>query len=95
MKKFYDVLKGPHLTEKADSLQESHGQVIFKVNAAANKFEIKEAVEKLFNVKVGNVRTVKQRGKQKRVGRYLGRTADSKKAVITLTEGKINFLEEL
>ena len=95
MKNIYDILKGPHLTEKADTLQEGTGQIIVKVNPAANKVEIKEAVEKMFHVKVGKVRTTMMRGKQKRVGRHLGRTSDWKKAIVTLTEGKINFLEEL
>ena len=95
MKNIYDILKGPHLTEKADTLQERTGQIIVKVNPAANKVEIKEAVEKMFHVKVGKVRTTMIRGKQKRVGRHLGRTSDWKKAIVTLTEGKINFLEEL
>jgi len=95
MKNIYDIIKSPHLTEKADTLQESTGQVVVKVSPAANKVEIKEAVEKMFNVKVGKVRTTMVRGKQKRVGRHLGRTSDWKKAIVTLTEGKINFLEEL
>ncbi len=60
-----------------------------------NKVEIKNAVEKLFNVKVGKVRTTMVRGKQKRVGRHFGRAPDWKKAIVTLSEGKINFLEEL
>jgi large subunit ribosomal protein L23 len=95
MKNHYGIIKGPHLTEKADSLQEGHGKVIIKVSPEANKIEIKQAVESIFNVKVGSVNTSKVRGKQKRVGRHFGRTTDWKKAVITLTEGKINFLEEL
>jgi len=95
MKNIYGIIKSPHLTEKTDSLQEGTGQVVVKVSPDANKVEIKEAVEKIFKVKVGKVRTTMMRGKQKRVGRHLGRTSDWKKAIITLTEGKINFLEEL
>jgi large subunit ribosomal protein L23 len=95
MKNFYGIIKSPHLTEKADSLQEGSGQVVIKVNPDANKVEIKNAVEKLFNVKVGKVRTSMVRGKQKRVGRHFGRTPDWKKAIVTLSEGRINFLEEL
>jgi large subunit ribosomal protein L23 len=94
MKK-YTIIKGPCLTEKADQLQESYGKAVIKVDRRANKVEIKEAVEQIFNVKVDTVRTTKVRGKQKRVGKYLGRTSDWKKAYITLKEGKINFLEEL
>lgn len=91
----YSVIKGPCLTEKGDLLQESYGKAVIKVDRNANKVEIKKAVEQIFNVKVANVRTTKVRGKQKRVGRHMGRTSDWKKAYITLKEGKINFLEEL
>ena len=94
MKK-YTIIKGPCLTEKGDQLQESYGKAVIKVDRNANKVEIKEAVEQIFNVKVDTVRTTKVRGRQKRVGKYLGRTSDWKKAYITLKEGKINFLEEL
>jgi len=94
MKK-YTIIKGPCLTEKGDQLQESYGKAVVKVDKNANKVEIKKAVEQIFNVKVDTVRTTKVRGKQKRVGKYLGRTSDWKKAYITLKEGKINFLEEL
>ncbi|MDX1775488.1 MAG: 50S ribosomal protein L23 [Desulfobulbales bacterium] len=91
----YNVIKGPCLTEKGDSLRESSGKAVIKVDRKANKLEIKEAVEKIFNVKVATVRTSKMRGKVKRVGRNMGRTPDWKKAYITLKEGSINFLEEL
>jgi large subunit ribosomal protein L23 len=91
----YSIIKGPCLTEKGDLLQESYGKAVIKVARNANKVEIKEAVEQIFNVKVANVRTTKVRGKLKRVGKYMGRTPDWKKAYITLKEGKINFLEEL
>jgi len=91
----YSVIKGPCLTEKGDLLQESYGKAVIKVDKNANKVEIKKAVEQFFNVKVANIRTTKVRGKQKRVGRHMGRTSDWKKAYITLKEGKINFLEEL
>lgn len=91
----YSVIKGPCLTEKGDQLQESFGKAVIKVDRKANKVEIKEAVEQIFNVKVATVRTSKVRGKLKRVGRHMGRTPDWKKAYITLKEGKINFLEEL
>jgi len=91
----YSIIKGPCLTEKGDLLQESYGKAVIKVARNANKVEIKEAVEQIFNVKVANVRTTKVRGKLKRVGRHMGRTPDWKKAYITLKEGKINFLEEL
>ena len=91
----YNIVKGPCLTEKGDALQESFGKAVIRGDRNANKLEIKEAVEKIFNVKVATVRTVKVRGRLKRVGKYMGRTPDWKKAYITLKEGKINFLEEL
>jgi len=95
MKNIYDVLKGPCLTEKATLLQEEDGKVVFKVHPKANKIEIKKAVELMFDVKVKNVRTAALRGKQKRVGRFIGQTKDWKKAYVTLSEGEINFTDEL
>ena len=94
MKK-YAIIKGPCLTEKGDQLQESFGKAVIRVDRKANKVEIKEAVEQIFKVKVATVRTTKVLGKQKRVGKHMGRSPDWKKAYITLKEGKINFLEEL
>ncbi|THB77773.1 MAG: 50S ribosomal protein L23 [Desulfobulbaceae bacterium] len=95
MKNSQSILKGPCLTEKAALLQEVDNKVVFKVHPAANKIEIKQAVEKMFDVKVQNVQTVSMRGKKKRVGRYIGRTNDWKKAYVTLAEGEINFVDEL
>ncbi len=95
MKNIYSVLKGPCLTEKAALLQEEDGRVVFKVHPKANKIEVKRAVELLFNVKVKNVRTANMHGKQKRVGKAVGFTKDWKKAYVTLSEGEINFADEL
>ncbi|RUM36632.1 MAG: 50S ribosomal protein L23 [Desulfobulbus sp.] len=96
MKDLHNIIKGPCLTEKANILQELQGTVVFRVDPRANKIEIKHAVEDLFNVKVSTVKTISVRGKQKRMGvKSLGRTSDWKKAYITLSEGEINFLEEL
>jgi large subunit ribosomal protein L23 len=95
MKNLYDVLHGPRLTEKASYLQEEDGKIVFKVNPKANKIDIKRAVEKMFSVKVKNVRTAMTHGKQKRVGKFIGFTSDWKKAYVTLSEGKINFADEL
>ncbi len=91
----YSIIKGPCLTEKGDQLQENYGKAVIKVDRNANKVEIREAVEHIFNVKVATVRTAMVRGKLKRVGKNMGRTSNWKKAYITLKEGKINFLEEL
>ncbi|MFW2364820.1 MAG: 50S ribosomal protein L23 [Desulforhopalus sp.] len=95
MKNIHSVLQGPCLTEKAALLQEDDGQVVFKVHPKANKIEIKNAVELMFNVKVKEVRTVSLRGKKKRVGKTVGFTSDWKKAYVTLSEGTINFADEL
>ena len=96
MKALFNIVKSPCLTEKGNYLQETQGKVIFKVDRRANKIEIKKAVEILFNVKVSKISTSNMNGKQKRVGaKSTGRTSDWKKAYITLTEGKINFLDEL
>lgn len=96
MRDLYNIIQRPCLTEKGNRLQESQNKVVFAVDLRANKIEIKNAVENLFNVKVSKVATTHMNGKQKRVGaRSAGKTSDWKKAYITLSEGKINFLEEL
>ena len=96
MKVLFDVVKRPCLTEKGNLLQETQNKVVFAVDPRANKIEIKNAVERLFNVKVAKVATSSMNGKKKRVGvRSAGKTSDWKKAYITLAEGKINFLDEL
>ena len=95
MKDIHNVLKGPCLTEKASLQQEINNKVVFRVHPAANKIEIKEAVESMFKVKVRDVRTTSMKGKQKRVGRHTGYTQDWKKAYVTLSEGEISFVDEL
>ena len=95
MKNLNEVLKGPCLTEKATLLQEVDGKVVFKVHPKANKIDVKRAVEQMFKVKVQNVHTANVQGKKKRVGRYIGRTSNWKKAYVTLAEGEINFADEL
>jgi len=95
MKNIYSVLQGPCLTEKAALLQEVDGKVVFKVHPKANKIEVKNAVELMFDVKVKDVKTVSMRGKKKRVGKTVGFTSDWKKAYVTLSEGTINFADEL
>lgn len=91
-----NVIKKACLTEKGMGLQETHNQIMIKVDPRANKLEIKEAVEKLLNVKVDKVRTANMHGKTKRVGKHMGRRNDWKKAYVSLSEGnKIDFLEDL
>ena len=78
-----DIILAPVVTEKSsDGIAE--GKYTFKVNKKATKIDIKRAVEKLFNVKVINVNTVTVKGKEKRVGRNVGKTSDWKKAIVTI-----------
>jgi len=83
------------LTEKAARLKAFGNQVVFEVAITANKLEIKDAVERLFDVKVERVNTLVQRGKQKRMGRGLAKRRNWKKAIVTLREGSdIQFFTE-
>ena len=94
MKSHYEVIRRPVRTEKTTDLEEFHNQIVFEVDRRANKVEIRQAVERLFGVRVVNVNTISQRGKPKRVGRVLGRRSDTKKAIVTLQEGdEIEFFE--
>ncbi len=89
-----DVVQGPVITEKGTLVSEEANQVVFRVHPRANKVEIRQAVEQLFKVKVEKVSTARVLGKVRRVGRYLGRRADWKKAYVTLAEGsRIDFFE--
>ncbi len=89
------IIKRPiALTEKAARLRESH-QVVFEVDRRANKIQIREAVEAMFDVKVTDVNTLVQRGKPKRLGRRMLKRPNWKKAVVTLREGDdIQFFDE-
>ena len=85
MKAPQDIIIKPIITESSmDALQT--GKYTFKVDRNANKIEIAEAIEKLFDVKVAKVNTMNCNGRTKRVGRYVGKTADWKKAIVTLKE---------
>ena len=86
MKK-YDIIKGPIITEKSSEIAQNNNQITLSIDTKANKIEIKDAVEKLFNVKVESVNTINVRPKKKRVGRYPGKTNKVKKAIVTLKEG--------
>ena len=94
MKAPQDIILKPVITEQSTD-QLSRGKYTFKVAKDANKLETADAVEKLFNVEVTKVNTVNVRGRAKRVGRYLGKTASWKKAVVTLSDDSksIEFFE--
>ena len=88
------LLCSPRLSEKSMLQKEAHNQVTFMVDTSANKIEIKRAVEKMFKVTVLRVNTITGHGKHKRMGRFIGRRPDFKKAVITLKEGdRIEYFE--
>ncbi len=82
----YDVIRRPIITEKATMASENNA-VVFEVAIDANKPQIKEAVESLFNVKVKAVNTTITKGKTKRFKGQLGKRKDVKKAYVTLVEG--------
>ena len=91
----YDVLVAPLITEKATMLSE-HGQIAFRVRLDASKPEIRQAVEKLFDVKVTSVNTVRVKGKTKLFRGRRGRRSDYKKAIVTLAEGhNVDYLAGL
>ncbi|HXI56202.1 MAG: large subunit ribosomal protein [Myxococcales bacterium] len=101
------IIKRPLLTEKGTRLKETGGspesetdaettkpQLLFEVARDANKVEIRHAVEKLWNVSVLSVRTSVVRGKEKRMGRFVGKRSNWKKAIVTIAAGQnIEFFE--
>jgi large subunit ribosomal protein L23 len=94
MKEPQKIIRRPLITEKSTRQKEESRQYVFEVDRDANKIEIQSAVERLFKVKVLQVRTSKVLGKLKRVGRKYGKRPDWKKATITLKEGDhIEFFE--
>ena len=78
-----EIIKAPIITEKSASISADGKKIVLKVDKSANKVQIRQAVEKAFEVKVTNVNTINVRPKNKRVGRYEGTTKAYKKAIIT------------
>ena len=94
MAELHDVLIRPILTEKTTSLQSKGNVYTFEVGETANKLQIKNAVQTLFNVEVQAVRTIIMRGKTKRFGRYFGKRSNWKKAYVRLADGhSLNFFD--
>jgi large subunit ribosomal protein L23 len=91
MKPLHQILKKPLVTEKSNLMKETGNVVAFEVAMGSNKVEIKQAIERAFNVKVQEVRTMIVAGKTKRVGRSFGKRSNVKKAYVTLAEGTIDF----
>lgn len=84
----HHIIRRPVITEKSTLLKDTNREVCFEVAMAANKSEIKKAVESLFKVKVESVRTHHRHGKEKRVGKTTGRKSDWKKAYVKLKAGE-------
>jgi len=84
---YRDIIIAPIITEKTSRISANGDKIVFKVRKDANKTQIKQAIEKIYSVKVEKVNTINVKPKKKRVGRYTGTTSAYKKAVITLAEG--------
>ena len=87
MNKKFDIIYAPIITEKTAMLAQNENKFAFKVDPRANKTEIKQAIESIFNVKVVSITTANSHPKKKRVGRYTGMTDKYKKAIVKLAEG--------
>ena len=87
MRSVHEIIVRPVVTEKSTDQLDRHAAYTFVVARDSNKVEIANAIETLFNVKVKDVRTMQYRGKERRVGRHVGRRAAWKKAVVTLRDG--------
>ena len=83
---YRDIIKAPIITEKTNDLAQNN-VITFSVDVKANKTQIKQAVENIFNVKVESVNTINVKPRKKRVGRYVGKTNKVKKAIVKLKEG--------
>jgi large subunit ribosomal protein L23 len=89
----YQVLLAPYVSEKSTRVAEKHKQFVFRVRHDATKPVIKQAVEKMFNVKVDEVKVLNIKGKYKMFGRRIGRRSDARKAYVRLKPGyDIDFL---
>jgi large subunit ribosomal protein L23 len=86
--KYHSIIHSPAVTEKNTALKSDQNKYVFKVARDSNKAQIREAVEKLFNVKVVSINTMIVKGKKKRMGRYAGYRSNWKKAIVRLAEGQ-------
>ncbi len=84
---YRDIIKAPIITEKSADLAQNENTITFSVDVKANKTQIKQAVESLFDVEVEKVNTINVKPKKRRVGRYEGKTSRVKKAIVKLKEG--------
>ena len=91
MKPLHQIIRKPLVTEKSNLMKEADNVVAFEVAMSSNKVEIKQAIERAFDVKVQEVRTLIVAGKVKRSGRNFGKRSNVKKAYVTLADGTIDF----
>jgi large subunit ribosomal protein L23 len=90
-----DIIKKPIVTEKSSLLKEQNNRYTFAVDIDANKYQIKQAIESLFGVKVESVHTANYKGKSKRMRASVGYKSDWKKAIVKLAKGQeIQMVEE-
>ena len=90
----YQVLKRPLVTEKGTKQKEQANQIAFEVDRRANKILVRNAVEKIFKVKVLGVKVINVKGKERRIGRNAGKKPDWKKAIVRIAPGEtIEFFE--
>ena len=87
MENYRNIIKAPIITEKTADLAQNANTYTFSVDTKANKTQIKQAIEALFNVKVESVNTINVQPKKKRVERYVGKTNKVKKAIVKLKDG--------
>ncbi len=88
MKHARDIIISPLVSEKGANLRAEQNKYVFKVNQRANKLQIKKAVEELFKVQVEDVTTMTRHGRPKKLGRFEGRRADWKRAIVKLKKGE-------
>lgn len=88
MMDFYQIVKKPLITEKGTKQKDQFNQIAFEVDRSANKILVKDAVESIFKVKVLSVSMMNVKGKERRLGRNVGKKADWKKAIVRLAPGE-------
>ena len=88
MKSAYQIIRRPVITEKGLGVKDNQGTLVFEVASKATKTEVREAVQKIFKVKVDSVRTANFLGKERRRGKFAGYRPDWKKAYVKLREGE-------
>jgi len=92
----YQVLKRPLVTEKGTKQKEQANQIAFEVDRRANKILVRNAVENIFKVKVIGVKVINVKGKERRIGRNVGKKPDWKKAIVRIAPGEtIEFFERV